>query len=129
VPVDGKSFLESFPSDHIRKAIDESGGDRPPLDPDAYAGQDLTAEQIDRIVTEGTPQPGATLAEPAVLARPLGERPATYIKCVLDGAELMPPVDELVESGHWELVRMDTGHWPMFSRPRELARILHESVA
>ncbi|MGW7594742.1 alpha/beta hydrolase, partial [Streptomyces rubiginosohelvolus] len=25
---------------------------------------------------------------------------------------------------HWRLVEMDTGHWPMFSQPRELARIL-----
>jgi hypothetical protein len=23
---------------------------------------------------------------------------------------------------------MDTGHWPMFSRPRELAAILHDSL-
>ncbi|SEC62555.1 Alpha/beta hydrolase family protein [Streptomyces sp. 3213] len=126
VPVDGRSFLDSFPSDHIRKSLDENGGVWPPLDPDDYAGQELTDEQIVRIVTDGTPHPGATLTEPAVLARPLADLPATYVKCLLDGDELPTPADELVASGRWELVRMETGHWPMFSRPRELARILDE---
>jgi len=128
VPVDGRSFLDSFPSDHIRKSLDENGGVWPPLDPDDYAGQDLTDEQIVRIVTDGTPHPGAALTEPAVLARPLADLPATYVKCLLDGDELPTPADELVASGRWELVRMETGHWPMFSRPRELARILDEST-
>ncbi|MET7572838.1 alpha/beta fold hydrolase [Streptomyces sp. NPDC005492] len=129
VPVDGTSFLDGFPSDHIRKSLDEHDGDWPPLDPADYAGQDLTDEQIARIVTDGTPHPGATLTEPAILTRPLGELPATYVKCLLDGDELMDPVGELVDSGRWELVRMDTGHWPMFSRPRELARVLADSAA
>ncbi|MER7929299.1 alpha/beta fold hydrolase [Streptomyces sp. NPDC096057] len=129
VPVDGKSFLDGFPSDHIRKALDENGGAWPLLDPADFAGQGLTDEQITRIVTDGTAHPGASLTEPAVLAHPLAELPGTYVKCLLDGDELMPPVDELVGSGRWELVRMDTGHWPMFSQPRELARVLGESAA
>ncbi|MGX4687949.1 alpha/beta fold hydrolase [Streptomyces sp. JNUCC 63] len=129
VPVDGQSFLSSFDSDHVRQALDANDGLWPPLPPSEYAGQELTDEQIDRIVTEGTPHPGASLAEPAVLRRPLGELPATYVKCLLDGAEPMPPVAELLKSGRWELVEMATGHWPMFSRPRELARVLIESAA
>jgi hypothetical protein len=36
----------------------------------------------------------------------------------------MPVVAELLKSERWELVEMDTGHWPMFSQPSELARIL-----
>ncbi|MER6207242.1 alpha/beta fold hydrolase [Streptomyces sp. NPDC001642] len=129
VPVDGTSFLDGFPSDHIRKTLDENGGAWPPLDPADYAGQGLTDEQITRIVTDGTAHPGASLTEPAVLSNPLADLPATYVKCLLDGDELMPPVDGLVASGRWELVRMDTGHWPMFSQPRELARVLRESAA
>jgi pimeloyl-ACP methyl ester carboxylesterase len=129
VPVDGKSFLDGFPSDYIRKSLDENGGDWPTLDPADYAGQDLTDEQIARIVTDGTTHPGATLTEPAILSRPLDELPATYIKCLLDGDELPAPVAGLVGTGRWRLVRMSTGHWPMFSRPGELARILAESAA
>ncbi len=90
VPVDGTSFLDGFPSDHIRKTLDENGGAWPPLDPADYAGQGLTDEQITRIVTDGTAHPGASLTEPAVLAHPLADLPATYVKCLLDGDELMP---------------------------------------
>lgn len=60
-------------------------------------------------------------------ARPVGELPATYIKCLLDGAEPNDDVAELLSSEHWRLVEMDTGHWPMFAQPREPARILLRS--
>lgn len=129
VPVDGESFLSGWPSDHVRRAIAENDGFWPPLAADDCAGQGMTDEQIARFVAGATPHPGATLTEPASLARPLSGLPATYVKCLLDGDEPMPAVAELLKGGHWDLVRMDTGHWPMFSRPRELARVLHESVS
>ncbi|MGX1883427.1 alpha/beta fold hydrolase [Streptomyces sp. NPDC055287] len=37
-------------------------------------------------------------------------------------------VAELLTSDQWRLVEMDTGHWPMFSRPGELARIFLDAV-
>lgn len=127
IAVDGETFLSGWPSDEVRAAIKENGGVWPPLTAADYAGQGLTDEQIARIV-DGTPHPGATLTEPAVMARPLDELPGTYIKCLLDGDEPWGAAAELLKSDRWELVTMDTGHWPMFSQPRELARILHESV-
>jgi pimeloyl-ACP methyl ester carboxylesterase len=127
VPVDGESFLSGWPSGQVREAI-EAHGFWPPLTAPDFAGQGLTDEQISRIVDGSTPHPGATVTEPAVLTRPLGDLPATYVKCLLDGDEPMPAVAELLKSDHWERVDMDTGHWPMFSQPAELARILDESV-
>ncbi|PAZ10153.1 esterase [Streptomyces sp. SA15] len=129
VAVDGESFLSGWPSDHVRAEIEENGGFWPSPTADHFAGQGLTDEQIARIVDGSTPHPGATLTEPAVMARPLDELPGTYIKCLLDGDEPWGAAAELLKSDRWELVTMDTGHWPMFSRPRELARILHESAA
>ncbi|MER7406964.1 alpha/beta hydrolase [Streptomyces sp. NPDC000070] len=128
VPVDGESFLSGWPSDSVRQSIAEHDGFWPPLAAPDYAGQGLTDAQITRIV-DASPHPGATLTEPAVLAGPLGELPATYVKCLLDGDEPMSAVAELLKSDQWELVEMATGHWPMFSQPRELARVLHASVA
>ncbi|MEU8401154.1 hypothetical protein AB0C28_38700 [Nonomuraea sp. NPDC048892] len=64
----------------------------------------------------------------AVLARPLGELPATYVLCLLADAEPADDVAKLLAGERWRLVEMDTGHWPMFSRPRELARILLEAA-
>ncbi|MEU3888859.1 alpha/beta hydrolase [Streptomyces sp. NPDC029041] len=129
VPVDGESFLSGWPSDHVRRAIDDHAGYWLPLGPQDYAGQGLTDEQIARIVGGSTPHPGVTLTEPAVLAGPLDALPATYVKCLLDGDEPMPAVAALLENSGWDLVTLDTGHWPMFSQPRQLARVLHAAVA
>ncbi|ELS58616.1 alpha/beta fold hydrolase [Streptomyces viridochromogenes] len=127
VAVDGESFLSGWPSDPVRTAIEENDGFWPPMPAADYAGQGLTEEQTARIAGS-TPHPGATLTEPAVMPRPLDELPGTYIKCLLDGDEPWGAAAALLKSDRWELVNMDTGHWPMFSQPRELARILHESV-
>lgn len=128
VAVDGESFLSGWPSDHVRAEIEANGGLWPSASAAHYADQGLTDEQIARLVDGQTPHPGATLTEPAVMARPLSEFPGTYIKCLLDGDEPWGAAAELLKSDRWELVNMDTGHWPMFSQPHELARILHESV-
>ncbi|GHH00526.1 alpha/beta fold hydrolase [Streptomyces lanatus] len=127
VPEDGESALSGWPSDEVRQAIAETGF-WPPLTAEDCAGQGLTDEQIARFVTGSTPHPGATATEPAVLTGELGELPGTYVKCLLDGEEPWGAAAELLKSDRWKLVNMDTGHWPMFSQPRELARVLHESV-
>ncbi|MEV7781532.1 alpha/beta fold hydrolase [Kitasatospora sp. NPDC088351] len=126
VPADGESFVSGWPDGRaeVEASIAANGGFWAPLTAPDYAGQGLTAEQIERIVAGSTPHPGATLTEPAVLAGPLTALPATYVKCLLDGAEPNPDVAELLKSAHWRLVELDTGHWPMFSGPRELARLL-----
>ncbi|MER7956293.1 alpha/beta fold hydrolase [Streptomyces sp. NPDC096030] len=126
VPADGESFVSAWPDGRpmVEGAIAGNGGFWPPPAAAEFEGQGMDGEQIARLVAGATPHPGATLTEPAELARPLGELPATYIKCLLDGAEPNDDVAALLRSERWRLVRMDTGHWPMFSQPRELARIL-----
>lgn len=61
IPTDGESFLSGFGGDHIRQSLAEHDGVWPPPAPAAFTGQDLTDEQIDRVVSDGTPHPGATL--------------------------------------------------------------------
>jgi pimeloyl-ACP methyl ester carboxylesterase len=126
VPADGESFVSAWPDGRaaVEASIAETGGFWAPLAAEEFAGQGLTDEQIGRIVADATPHPGATLTEPARLERPLGALPATYIKCLLDWPEPSPDVAELLKSEHWRLVELNTGHWPMFSEPHELARIL-----
>ncbi|WP_148071478.1 alpha/beta hydrolase [Streptomyces sp. I6] len=99
----------------------------PPTEADC-TGQGLSDEQTGRLIAGSTPHPGATLTEPAVLERTVGELPATYVKCLLDGDAPSPDVAELLRGGLWRLVELDTGHWPMFSRPRELARVLLDAA-
>ncbi|WP_328727217.1 alpha/beta fold hydrolase [Streptomyces sp. NBC_00259] len=130
VPADGESFVSAWPDGRamVEASIDKNGGFWAPLTAAEFEGQGLTDEQIARIVGGSTPHPGATLTEPAVLARPLGELPATYIKCLLDGDEPSPDVVALLRDERWRLVEMDTGHWPMFSQPRRLAQVLLEAA-
>jgi pimeloyl-ACP methyl ester carboxylesterase len=131
VPVEDESFASKWwqGQEALEASIAGNGGFWAPLTADDYDGQGLTGEQTARIVDGATPHPGATLTDPAVLARPLGDVPATYIKCLLDGAEPNDDVAALLTGQHWRLVEMDTGHWPMFSQPHELARILLDAAA
>src|SRR3954447_8098643 len=117
VPADGEAFVSAWPDGGamVRASIAENGGWWPLVPAAHYDGQGLSDEQVARIVGGSTPHPGATLTEPAVLARPLGELPATYILCLLSGAEPDEDVAKLLTSERWRLVEMNTGHWPMFS--------------
>ena len=126
VPINGESFASSWYEGAavLEAAIAESGGYWMPLDAADYQGQGLTEEQITRIVRGSTPHPGATLTEPAVMACPVGELPVTYVNCLLDAPEPSEIVAKLLTSERWQLVTIDTGHWPMFSQPHELARTL-----
>ena len=127
IPTDGRSFIGGW-SDEGRAWVEgqlaESGGFWPPLAAEDYVDQDLSDETIAVIVSRSTPHPGRAISEPAHLVRPIGELPTTYIKCLMDGAMPSREVAEQLESPNWELVELPTGHWPMFSQPSALAKIL-----
>ncbi|MGW7411073.1 alpha/beta fold hydrolase [Streptomyces sp. NPDC054863] len=132
VPVHGEAFVPSAPDPRrapLLKSIEENGGFWHALTASELADQDLTDEQIARILDGATPHPGVSLTEPAELQGWLGALPATYVKCLLDGAEPSDDVAKLLESERWDLVRMNTGHWPMFSQPQELVAVLHAAAA
>jgi pimeloyl-ACP methyl ester carboxylesterase len=126
VPTDGESFTSVWSEAQVA-ALTEHGF-WPPLTAEDFAGQGLSDAEIARIVERATPHPAASLTEPAELARPLGELPATYVKCLLDGETPSPDVVELLRSDRWELVEMATGHWPMFSQSKELTAILLDAA-
>lgn len=129
VAADGQSFIGSWSPEgqaEVPRSIAENGGFWAPLEAADYAGQDLSDEAIALIVERSTPHPGLALSEPAQLVRQIAELPTTYIKCLMDGDEPSDDVKALLESPNWELVEMTTGHWPMFSRPVELAKLLSD---
>lgn len=125
VPVDGESFASFFPDAgaQLKATLAANAGFWPVVPAGHFAGHGLTDEQIARIVAAATPHPGATLTEPAIMAEPVEKLPATYISCGIDGAEPDEDLAELIARADWRLVELATGHWPMFSRPRELAEI------
>jgi len=78
-----------------------------------------------------TPQPYGTTTQPVRPGNPAREAlPKTGIWCSLTDEEVRemtaayPQVcSELAKPG-WEFIELPTGHWPMFSRPLELADVL-----
>ncbi|MFJ7087570.1 alpha/beta fold hydrolase [Streptomyces griseus] len=130
VPADGESFVSGWPDGRagVEAAVAANEGFWPPPAAADCVDQGLTDEQIARFLAGATPHPGATLTEPATLTRSPGLLPTTYVKCLLDWPEPSPEVAELLNSEPWRLVTMDTGHWPMFSQPAELARVLLDAA-
>jgi pimeloyl-ACP methyl ester carboxylesterase len=80
-------------------------------------------------------QPYASTTQPVHLKypdrRPL---PRTGIWCTLtiddvnDLAARYPAICSTLAEPDWEFVELPTGHWPMFSRPHELAALLVENA-
>jgi pimeloyl-ACP methyl ester carboxylesterase len=131
VATDGQSFIDSWSDEGrawVEGQIAETGGFWPPLTAEDYVGQDLSDEAVATILEGSTPHPGLAISEPAQLVRPISELPTTYIKCLMDGAEPTSNVRELLKSPTWDLVRLPTGHWPMFSQPSDLAKVLLQVV-
>lgn len=97
----------------------------------------LTPEQLERFRTLAVPQPGPVAGATLHLSNPARRQvPTTLVCCSLCSAQ----VTELSEAGHpmfaevaqlaeVDQVDLPTGHWPMWSRPADLARIIHDAAA
>lgn len=96
----------------------------------------LSAQQLGTFAERGLPMPRATVVEPVRL---YDERrlavPSTFVCCSFDGATvqamaadgepMFAPVADLTDT---TFVDLPTGHWPMWSRPDDLARVLAHTV-
>jgi len=92
----------------------------------------LTPETLDRFRSRALSEPAGVLTAPAYLRNPARHTvPTTMVCCSISSAQ----VQELVSAGHpmfaavgeltdAEWVDLPTGHWPMWSRPRELAEVI-----
>ncbi|MEU4196010.1 alpha/beta fold hydrolase [Kribbella sp. NPDC026611] len=127
IPADGLSFVDSWSDDDrawLEDQLIEGDGMWLPAEAEHFAGQDLSDSAVSLLVSRSTPHPGLTLTQPARLTRPIGELPTTYIKCLMAGHEPSADVQRELQSPHWELVELPTGHWPMLSQPAALSEIL-----
>ncbi len=102
----------------------------PPFDPAAdpvnLAG--LSASQLAAMRGRGTPQPFGTVTQPLVRREPRPAVPAAVIATTFtpeQGRALAASGNPVfAEMAGLELYHLPTGHWPMFSRPAELAGLL-----
>lgn len=137
---DGTTLIETFPGEvreHIEGQVEELGeGWRWPMPPREELATFGSLEGIDDdhlmlLRSRATPQPFGTYTQPLRLESPAREGlPKLGIVCSFS----LDQVHEMISGGHplsrelsgpnWRFVELPTGHWPMFSRPEDLAGLL-----
>jgi pimeloyl-ACP methyl ester carboxylesterase len=92
----------------------------------------LSAKVLERFRTQAVPQPGPVLRQPIELSNDARRSvPTTLVCCSMPSAQVL----ELARAGHavfaevanlehLDVVDLPTGHWPMWSRPGDLAQII-----
>ncbi len=131
LPIDGRAMTDGFSErgrELVREQVAEGGGYWAVPDPEEFDGHDLTPDQVAWLRDHGRPHPGQTLFDHAELARPLAQLSATYVQCLKPRLGRADEVQALRGAPGWSFASLDTGHWPMVSRPKELAGLLHEIV-
>jgi pimeloyl-ACP methyl ester carboxylesterase len=98
--------------------------------------RDLNAELRERFRARATPEPAAVAYDPQVLT---DERrydvPTTVIECEFPSellrewiAQKHPYVAELAAMRDVEYIDLPTGHWPQFTKPKELGEAILAAV-
>lgn len=92
----------------------------------------LSAEVLERFRARAIPQPGPVLRQPVELTNDARRAVrTTLVCCSIPSAQVL----ELARAGHpmfaevahlenFDVIDLPTGHWPMWSRPRDLAEII-----
>ena len=84
-------------------------------------GKDVKGANRDWLLSKATPWPIKLGKDPITLSEKLDSVKCSYIFCTLSG----DPIDEIV-AGKWGKLEgphklIETGHWPMITKPEELA--------
>lgn len=87
-------------------------------------GPDVKGANLKRMLSLGTPWPVKMATDPLTLSERYDGVPEAYIFCTQSG----DPVDDII-AGKWGKLEgphkvIDAGHWPMITKPKELARDL-----
>ncbi len=90
----------------------------------ARIGPDVRGADLERMMSLATPWPIKLAKDPITLSTNYDGVKEAYIFCTLSG----DPVDEII-AGKWGELEgphkvIDTGHWPMITRPEALAKDL-----
>ncbi|MDQ3694662.1 MAG: alpha/beta fold hydrolase [Chloroflexota bacterium] len=142
---DGLAYIELDPSirDFIeRKVVAEGDGWLlPPLSWDELETElgaglsGIAPEMLAAARARMTPQPFKTYTEPLRLTNPERESlPKVAILCSFPEAAVRGliasghPIGTMMAGPEWRFVELLTSHWPMWSRPDELAAVLDEAV-
>jgi pimeloyl-ACP methyl ester carboxylesterase len=110
----------------------------PPLDILAQQAsvEGLSAEVLERFRARAVPEPGRVLRQPVELTNDARHNVrTTLVCCSIPSAQVL----ELARAGHamfaevaniehLDVIDLPTGHWPMWSRPRDLAKAIQSAA-
>jgi len=97
----------------------------------------LSAEVLERFRARAVPEPGPVLRQPVELMNDARRKVrTTLVCCSIPGAQVL----ELAHTGHamfaevaniehLDVIDLPTGHWPMWSRPRDLAKVIQVAAS
>jgi hypothetical protein len=102
------------------------------LEAEGSSLEGLTPEQLERFRQRAVPEPGAGAREAPVLTNDARLNvPSTVVCTSLSSEQIKGAVEQgypwvagLAELRDITYIDLPTGHWPMWSRPRELAEII-----
>ena len=140
---DGTSFLDTQSPEvrrlSERRVAEEGDGWRLPMpsweeleNVNGASLEGLDDDRLGLVRSRAVDQPFGTYTRPLRLGNPAREAlPKLLIACSFP----LGQVREMIASGHpwfrelagpeWSFAELPTGHWPMFSRPDDLAALLH----
>ncbi|PRB41227.1 esterase [Arthrobacter sp. MYb23] len=92
----------------------------------------LSAEVLERFRARAVPEPGPVLRQPVELRNDARRKVrTTLVCCSIPGAQMLelansghPMFAEVATLEHLDVIDLPTGHWPMWSRPRDLAKVI-----
>jgi hypothetical protein len=141
----GTALIETFPTEarrHIEQQVEKLGdGWRFPIPPQEELAtfgslEGLDEARLELLRSRSVDQPFATFTQPLELKNPAREAlPKVGILCSFSLEEVQAiidsgnPVFREMASPNWRFVELPTGHYPMFSRPDDLAVVLLELLS
>ncbi|GAB6902146.1 alpha/beta fold hydrolase [Kineosporia succinea] len=132
---DGMAQIEFLPPEvqaAQREQIRVEGHLPPPAfdDPSVLGG--LTPDDLERMRRLATAQPAPLVLEPARRPDPVPATPRTLIASSFSVDQVRAMVDagvpafSMLAGPGWTMLDLPTGHWPMLSRPGDLAGMLRQ---
>ena len=97
----------------------------------------LSTEVLQQFRARAVPEPGPVLRQPVELTNDARRRVrTTLVCCSIPGAQVLelaqtghPMFTEVANLEHLDVIDLPTGHWPMWSRPRDLAKAIQSEAS
>jgi pimeloyl-ACP methyl ester carboxylesterase len=97
----------------------------------------LSAEVLERFRARAVPEPGPVLRQPVELTNDARRKVrTTLVCCSIPSAQVLEMARaghamfaEVANIEHLDVIDLPTGHWPMWSRPRDLAKAIQSAAS